>query len=516
MTGGPPDGRHNAYQTIPHKVRRVSDLLDIAGRLRASTIAIPGGHRIEDLKLVESARDHGIVDRIVLIGDRASTLSAIEEVGIEISDEDIVRGETDSDIAARTVELVRAGVVDIVLKGGISTPVLNRHMLRTAVRPTVSLATLFDADPISKGRPIILTDAGFTTVCNFGRLVHIIENAVEVAHVVMGLDRPRVAVLSANEKQIPSLPSTTIGKALSDRNWRDAVVYGPLSFDLAVDPDSVAVKGLHDTGHALEVAGRADILVCPGIDSANILYKAITSMTKFGQAALAGITVGFSVPYVILSRADTVDTKLYSIALCSVFAQLSHRGGPGTTGSASAGTGRREGEEAKRGRTGGKRTGGKKAVRGEGIAAETERGVSPRVLDVARACADMIERRVDEISMILVLFDEDVSISLLKNGEILDSTDLPLHPDGKGAAVEGGKRAVDGGKAVASVGGNAQDTFPGGNWTRAIAGEIGRLYAGWSAYVEGVFIGGDYDAHGDTVAELRKRVAKIAPVYTVS
>jgi phosphotransacetylase len=224
-------------------------------------------------------------------------------------------------MAVATVGLVRAGGIDVVLKGGISTPVINRHMLKLAIRPTVSLATIFEASPIAGGRPMVLTDAGVTTVCNFGRLVNLIDNAVQVARLVMGIDRPRVAVLSANEKLIPSLPSTWLGKKLAQRTWQHAFVCGPLSFDLATDPESVTVKGLPDLPCVEEVAGKADILICPGIDAANILYKTITAMTKFGQATLAGITVGFSVPYIILSRADTLETRLLSIALCSIYSQ---------------------------------------------------------------------------------------------------------------------------------------------------------------------------------------------------
>jgi butyrate kinase len=299
----------------------VSDLVEIAGRLKASSVAVPGGHRAEDLQLVESARDHGIVDRIVLVGDKKLISRSVYDVGIEIPDRDIIPADSDEDIAAATVGLIREGLVDIVLKGGISTPVINRNMLQTAVRSTVSLATIFDASPIADSRPMILTDAGMTTVCNFGRLVGIIENAIEVARVVMGLQRPKVAVLSANEKQIASLPSTLMGKKLAEKNWDEATVCGPLSFDLATDPGSVAVKGVPDIPAAQKVAGQADILVCPGIDAANILYKTITAMTKFGQASLSGITVGFQVPYVILSRADTLDTRLNSIALCSIYSQ---------------------------------------------------------------------------------------------------------------------------------------------------------------------------------------------------
>lgn len=299
----------------------VSDLIELAGRLPPSTVIIPGGDRVEDLRLVESGRDHGFIDRVMLVGDRGLIEKGLAEVEIDIPAGDIIHAPGDEEAAAATVSALRAGGIDVVLKGNISTPVINRHMRPLAVRSTVSLATVFDAAPIAGGRPLLLTDAGFTTVCNFGRLSDLINNALDVARVVMGLKRPRVAVLSANEKQISSLPSTRLGLELASRSWPSAAVCGPLSFDLAVDPDSVAIKGMPDLPHAEEVAGRADILVCPGIDSANILYKTIAAMAKYGQASLAGITVGFPVPFIILSRSDTVDVRLDSIALCGIYAQ---------------------------------------------------------------------------------------------------------------------------------------------------------------------------------------------------
>lgn len=312
----------------PDILTSVADLVEIAGKLPPSNVVIPGGHRLEDLKLVEAARDHGIVDRIILVGDRRAIRSSVSELGIRIRPENIVPAGTPEEIAAATAGLVTAGRADIVLKGDISTPVINRALKPLAVRPTVSLATVFDAAPISGGRPMILTDAGFTTVCSFGRMIDLIHNACEVARLVMGIPRPRVAVLSANEKPIPSLPSTGLGEKLAARKWEEAVVYGPLSFDLATDPESVALKGLAGPAAAREVAGRADILVCPGIDTANVLYKTLTALNKYGLASLAGITVGFPFPYVILSRADTLETRLESIALCSVFAQRSRLAGP--------------------------------------------------------------------------------------------------------------------------------------------------------------------------------------------
>ena len=317
MLGGERQNRTEASG----RLESVADLVDIAGRMTAATVVVAGGDRVDDLRLVESARDHGIIDRIILVGDGGRIATAVEQVGIKIDPRDVVATDGDEETAAATIELVGAGEVGIVLKGNISTPIINRRMLPLAVRPTVSLATVFDAASIADGRPIVMTDAGVTTVCTFERMVGLIENAVDVARTVVGVQRPRVAVLSANEKQIPSLASTAMGAELSQRQWDGAIVYGPLSFDLATDPDSAAVKGLEDLPGAAQVAGRADVLVCPNIDAANILYKMISALNKYGVASLASVTVGFPVPYIILSRADSLETRLESIALCSIYAR---------------------------------------------------------------------------------------------------------------------------------------------------------------------------------------------------
>jgi len=302
----------------PAHIKAVSDLVLVAGRLRPKTVIVAGGDREDDLRLVESARDHGIVERIILAGDEQAVRRAADRVGVHLSDADVIGAESQEETAARTVECVEAGGVDLILKGNISTPILNRAILRLRVRDTVSLVTVFDAAPIADGRPMLLTDPGVTTVCSEQRMVGLVENAVDVARSILGMDRPRVAILSANEKVIESLPSTQMGRNLAERRWPHAVVYGPLSFDLAVSEESVRLKGSSLAGAAREVAGKADVLVCPCLDSANILYKVIMEMVKYGLGTFAGVTVGVMVPYVILSRSDSVETKLQSIALCSI------------------------------------------------------------------------------------------------------------------------------------------------------------------------------------------------------
>ena len=312
-------------------LEKIVDLVELAGTLRPLPAVMAGGERVEDLLLVESARDHGIIDRIVLVGKKHLISKAVAKVGIEVPQQDVIAAESDDEAAAATVELVKSGAVEMVLKGSTPTHVLHRHMLPLAIRNTVSLVSIFDAAPIAGGRPMILTDAGVTTVCSYARIAGLIRNAVDIARSVLRIDTPRVALLSANEKILPSLPSTQLGMEFARRGWPDAFVYGPLSLDLATDPGAVASKGFSGDPGAKEVAGRADILVCPCIDAANVIYFMVSALVEDGEASLANIIMGFPKPYVLLSRSDALETRLNSVALGAIYAQRRLGEAPRTT-----------------------------------------------------------------------------------------------------------------------------------------------------------------------------------------
>jgi len=313
-----------------------------------------------------------------------------------------------------------------------------------------------------------MTDAGVTTVCSFGRLVDLVRNAVDVARTVLGIDRPRVAVLSANEKQIPSLPSTRIGRRMAERRWPDAVVCGPLSFDLATDPESVAVKGLPDLPGAEEVAGCADVLVCPGIDTANVLYKTISALNKYGQASLASITVGFPVPYVILSRSDALETRLVSIALCAVYARRSAaertgKQGPGTRPAAPA-------------------------------RVESAGGTSPArdAEAAARRAAESIGLPPEDVNLVIaVLGREAATVTALRGGETVDEDVVPLE----------------------------QGTLPPDRADRQLAGRVAKAVGGAfvaaGCDVEAIVLCGELVRHKPIRDGLRRRVGRLAPVIVL-
>ena len=123
-------------------LKSVSDLVEIAGQLPETTVLIPGGNRVEDIRLVDAACDHGILNKAVFVGCMQRIIEHAVKVGVDIDGHKIIDVADEQEIGQKTVDLVNAGEVDIVLKGGISTPVINRAMLKLAVKPTVSMGSL--------------------------------------------------------------------------------------------------------------------------------------------------------------------------------------------------------------------------------------------------------------------------------------------------------------------------------------------------------------------------------------
>ncbi len=303
------------------RLTHLADLPEIAATVPPKTVAIGGGDRVEDLQAYRALSAAPFVKRCLLIGNPEAMEEASRLSHVTIRPEDVVAATSQEEAAECTADLADRGEVDVILKGSISTPVLNREMLRLKTRETISLVTLFQAECIGGGRPMVLTDAGVTVERSLKRMADMTRNAIEIAHSVMGVNRPRVALLAGNEKIIPSLVSTTLTAKLAEMPFADACLYGPLSFAMATDPESARAKGIFEGGAnpVNEVAGKADVLVCPNLDSANVAYKILMSLTAAGQAGMAGVTVGVKVPYIILSRADNEKTRLYSVALSCIY-----------------------------------------------------------------------------------------------------------------------------------------------------------------------------------------------------
>lgn len=250
-----------------------------------------------------------------LFGDREKIMRICEKIGVG-AEEFLEIRHLSRDIMAlqEAVMSVRLGEADILLKGKVQTSNFLRAVLDPGegLRPGRLLSDVFVfEDPRRSGNQLVMiTDGGVNPAPNLQQKIEILRNAVEVAH-KLGNMNPKVAVLSAVETVVPEWPSSLDAALLAQMSLRrqitGCVVDGPLALDNAVSPQAAEAKNLDSA-----VAGRAEILICPDIESANLLAK---STTYFAGFRLAHVIMGASAPILIPSRADSAEAKLLSIAL---------------------------------------------------------------------------------------------------------------------------------------------------------------------------------------------------------
>ena len=215
--------------------------------------------------------------------------------------------------AVRGVELALKGEVDALMKGSLHTDELMAAVVASPLRTGRRMSHCFLMQSPAYPRPFIITDAAINIAPTLQDKADILRNAVDLAH-AFGVARPRVAILAAVETVNPHMPATLDAAALckmADRGQiGDAIVDGPLAFDNAVSAAAARTKGI-----VSEVAGSADILVVPDLESGNMLAK---QLEYLGGAASAGIVLGARVPIVLTSRADPRESRIASCAVALV------------------------------------------------------------------------------------------------------------------------------------------------------------------------------------------------------
>lgn len=265
------------------------------------------------LEALAMAEARGLA-RGILVGDPGLIGPAIDALPSRLKNAEIVDAADEAAAVHRAVELVRQGEGKVLLKGKTQTATLMHAVLdrESGLRTGKLLSDAFVFElPAKEGmRLVCITDGGINLTPDLSAKRQILENAVSLYH-CLGYARPRVAVLSAVETALPghspSQDAAALARMAHGGQITDCEVEGPLSLDLSISPEAVAKKG-----HEGEVAGRADILLCPDIISANLLAKATT---YFAHLRLAHVIVGGSAPVLIPSRSDTPEAKLHSIAL---------------------------------------------------------------------------------------------------------------------------------------------------------------------------------------------------------
>ena len=261
------------------------------------------------------ARAAGLIEP-VLIGPRARILAVAEKSELKIDDlaiEDVPHSHA---AAARAVELALNGKVDALMKGSLHTDELMAAVVASPLRTGRRMSHCFLMQTPAYPRPFIITDAAINIAPTLADKADIIRNAVDLAH-AFGLARPRVAILAAVETINPNMPATLDAGALckmADRGQIEgAILDGPLAFDNAVSAAAARTKGI-----VSDVAGSADILVVPDLESGNMLAK---QLMYLGGAVSAGIVVGARVPIVLTSRADPRESRIASCAVALVCAR---------------------------------------------------------------------------------------------------------------------------------------------------------------------------------------------------
>lgn len=266
------------------------------------------------LEAVKAAKERGIADAI-LVGNKEEIEKIARKIDMDLSDFEIIHEEDIKKAALKAIELVSSGVADMVMKGLVDTATFLRSVLNKEVGlrtgNLMSHVAVFEIEGID--RLILLTDAAFNTYPDLKQKVQIINNSVMVAK-SCGIENIKVAPICAVEVVNPDMPATVDAALLSKMSDRGqikgCIVDGPLALDNALSEEAAHHKGI--TG---PVAGRADILLLPNIDVANVMYKTLTytSNTKNG-----GILVGASAPVILTSRTDSFETKVNSIALAAL------------------------------------------------------------------------------------------------------------------------------------------------------------------------------------------------------
>ena len=292
-------------------------LLAMAKSLPALRTAV--AHPCDESSLagaVEAARLGLLVP--LLVGPAARIRDAAGKAGLDISGCEIVEAAHSHAAAECAVKLVRDGRAAALMKGSLHTDELMGAVVdrEKGLRTPRRLSHCFVMDVPSYAQPLIITDAAVNIAPSLEDKVDIVQNAIDLAQ-ALGIAQPRVAILSAMETVNPKVPSTLEAAALckmADRGQiRGGVLDGPLALDNAIDAEAAKIKGISSA-----VAGRADVLVVPNLESGNVLAKSLSFMA---QADAAGIVLGARVPIMLTSRADTVMARLAS---CAVAVLISH------------------------------------------------------------------------------------------------------------------------------------------------------------------------------------------------
>ncbi|MDC0226491.1 bifunctional enoyl-CoA hydratase/phosphate acetyltransferase [Alphaproteobacteria bacterium] len=292
-----------------NKVIVPENLINLAQKTPNMPVAIVCAHHASAMDSSKQACELGLINP-VFIGKKEYILNEADKLNWNINNYKIINHSNDQDAAICGAELARDNKIKVMIKGNLHTDILMRTYLKKEFGLIAGkrLSHIWHMTTSETSKPLFITDGALNVSPRIDIKMHILNNIIEFAKKI-NIKKPRVAVLSGTEDPIESMPSSIEAKEIMERAHKDkidAYVQGPLAFDNAISPKAAEIKNISN-----EVAGKADILLVPNLETGNALSKI---MVYFMGACAAGFIVGGKVPVVVTSRADSSESRLASIA----------------------------------------------------------------------------------------------------------------------------------------------------------------------------------------------------------
>ena len=290
-----------------------NNLLNFAHKKKSVKAAIVNAGKPLTMISVQDAVNENLIEPI-FIGDKNEILKCAQDLKWDISNYEIIDEPIENNTAAIATKLARENKIRIIVKGHIHTDILMKEVLKReyGLLGKTRLSHIWHMTINKEEKPLIITDGALNVLPNIKTKMHILKNVINFSNRI-GIDIPKIAVLSATEEVIDSVPSSKeaaeITRLAKEENL-NADVFGPLAFDNSISKKSANIKGIKN-----KVAGDADVLLVPSVETGNALVK---MLIYFCGACAAGVVIGGKVPVVITSRSDEPPARLASIAAAVV------------------------------------------------------------------------------------------------------------------------------------------------------------------------------------------------------
>ena len=290
-----------------------NNLLDEAHKKKGIKVAVVNaGKPLPMLSVLDSVNENLIEP--IFIGDEKEILKCAEDLKWDISNYKIIHEPVENNTATIAAKLASEKKIRIIVKGHIHTDVLMKEVLKREydLLGKTRLSHIWHMTIAKEDKPLIITDGALNVLPNVKTKMHILKNVINFSNRI-GIERPKIAILSATEEVLDSVPSSKDAEELTKLAKKEnlnADVFGPLAFDNSISKKSASIKGIKN-----DVAGMADVLLVPNVEAGNGLVK---MLIYFSGACAAGGVVGGKVPVVISSRSDEAQARLASIAAAVV------------------------------------------------------------------------------------------------------------------------------------------------------------------------------------------------------